>query len=336
VYSKPSTSWQLVRQYNLGYDYSLTPDTMTCPSSCSAANTAYHKLTLKSIQRVGNNGAGALPATTFGYGAFGYANANGANWMAGGWNRLTSVNNGQGGTLSFAYANVGQAANYGLLANNRRVTSKTIGDGQGHSYSWTYSYGTPNINSLGTTRGPQSPWSYGTYGTQAYPNAAELYYNAFVDTSHDSQDWLAHKHLKEFRGHAYVAEVDPSGAQTEHWFYQGEAWDHCVPTAEGGAILGDACFQRLRNGAFLKGREYQTRVRASAGGTLLHESVHWFSVAFADYSSTPLAGLWNAFTYESQTDEKQYEGAATQVTKTTKTFYNTGCTADTIATVTAS
>jgi hypothetical protein len=49
--SNSAGAWQLVRQYTLGYDYSLTPDTMTCPSSCSAANTAYHKLTLNLFAR---------------------------------------------------------------------------------------------------------------------------------------------------------------------------------------------------------------------------------------------------------------------------------------------
>src|SRR5438552_13114811 len=109
------------------------------------------------------------------------------------------------------------------MVNQRRVMSRTLEDGQGHSASWSYRYGTPNVNTLGTTRGPQSPWSYGNYGTRAYPNSAALYYNAFSDVLHNNIAWLAHKPLKEFRGHDYVAEVDPSGAQIEHWFYQGAA-----------------------------------------------------------------------------------------------------------------
>jgi hypothetical protein len=108
VWANPAGTWQLVRQYNLGYDYSLGPDVMSCPSTCSAV-TGYPKLTLKSIQQIGNDGTSALPATSFGYGPFSYANANGRNWVGGSWNRLTTINNGQGGVATLAYANTGRS-----------------------------------------------------------------------------------------------------------------------------------------------------------------------------------------------------------------------------------
>jgi RHS repeat-associated protein len=346
VWSKPAGSWQRVRQYLLRYaaaSSSLTPDQPLCPSSCSA-NSAYPKLTLMSITRVGAyDGAPstlpALPATTFGYGGFSVVQ-NGHTWPGGGWNRLTSINNGQGGTLTLAYANVGQVVNNTLMDNTRRLTSRTLSDGRGHSYTWSYSYGTPNVNTLGATRGPQSPWGYGSWGTQAFPNSAALYYNAFTDVAHNSQDWLAAQPMREFRGHDWMLETDPNGAQTRHFFYQGAASDHCIPTVSGAAIPSDACFQRLRDGELLKGKEYQTQVFAAGANVAtadpLQETDHSFSVLFESYTATPLSGLWKAFTLERQTDAQQAEGTATPVVATTKRFYNTNCTADTLATMQAS
>jgi hypothetical protein len=240
--------------------------------------------------------------------------------------------------VTLAYANVGQVANSPLMENNRRITSRTLTDGRGNSYAWSYSYRTPNVNSLGTARGPQSPWTlYGNWGTQSYPNSAALYYNAFTDVLHDSQDWLAQKPMKEFRGHDWVLETDPNGAQIKHWFSQGEASDKCVPTVTGGGITADACFQRLRDGEFLKGKEYQTKVFAVGANVStanpLQETDHAFVVVFFSYTNTPLTGLWRAFTAERQSDAKQFEGTTTPVVKTTKTFYNPTCATDTTATV---
>jgi RHS repeat-associated protein len=322
VWSNPAGSRQLVRQYNLAYDYSLTPDQPLCPSSCNA-NTAYPKLTLKSIQRVGNDGTSALPATTFGYGAFGVIAQGGVNYPAGAWNRLTSINNGQGGVLTLAYANVGQVLNNTLLYNQRRITGRALADGRGNSYVWSYSYGTANVNTLGATRGPQSPWGYSNYGTQSYPNSAALYYNAFNNSATDNQDWLAHTPLREFRGHDWVQETDPTGARVKHFFYQGEASDKCVPAATGGAILADACFQRLRDGEFLKGKEYKTQVLSASGSALLQETAHRFMVQFIDYTSAPLIGLWRAVSFESQIDQKQYEGGSAPVGSSTRFCYDT-------------
>jgi RHS repeat-associated protein len=222
------------------------------------------------------------------------------------------------------------------MDNTRRITSRTLDDGQRPAYTWTYSYGTPNVNSLGTDRGPQSPWNYGNWGTTAFPNSAALYYNAFTDVLHDYQSWLAHKPLREFRGHDWVQETDPNGGRVKHYFRQGEAYNQCKPTATGGSITSDTCFQALVNGEFLKGKEYKTQVLPATGSALLQETIQSFGVAFYDYTSTPLSGLWRAFSWVSQTDLKQYETAGTSVVKTTKTFYNTGCTADTPTTITAS
>ncbi len=75
--------------------------------------------------------------------------ANGRYWAGGPWNRLTTVNNGQGGTITLAYANIGQAVNSPLLDNQRRITTRTLTDGRGNSYAWSYSYGTPSVNYAG-------------------------------------------------------------------------------------------------------------------------------------------------------------------------------------------
>ncbi|MFL5800699.1 MAG: polymorphic toxin-type HINT domain-containing protein [Roseiflexaceae bacterium] len=327
VWSNPAGTWQLVRQYNLGYDYSLRSDALIgtgcAPGQVKCPDNNYPKLTLKRIQRIGNNSTSALPATTFSYGAFSAPLVNGRYWAGGSWNRLTTINNGQGGTVTLAYANAGQVANSTLMDNQRRVTTRTMTDGRGNSYSWNYGYGTPNVNTLGTVRGPQSPWHYGEYGTQAYPNSAALYYNAFNDVLHDSQNWLAHKPMREFRGHDWVQETDPSGARVTHFFYQGAATDQCTPTVTGGAIGADACFQRLRDGEFLKGKEYRTQMLPASGSALLQETVNSFAVQFLDYTTTPLSGLWRAFTSTYQTDHKQYEGGATPLSSSTRYCYDT-------------
>src|SRR5262249_13430816 len=54
----------------------------------------------------------------------------------------------------------------------------------------------------------------------------------------------------------------------------------------------------------------------------LQETQHTFSVTFYDYG-IDISGLWRAFSVESQTDERTYEGSATitPVVKTTKFYY---------------
>jgi Beta-propeller repeat len=99
-----------------------------------------------------------------------------------------------------------------------------------------------------------------------HPLNGYLYYNAFFNTQ-NKLDRLVHPPLREFRGHDVVLETDPTGAQTEHWFYQGGAVDaagvptRCIPIATQGGILGDGCFKQLQAGEFLKGQEYHTCAR---------------------------------------------------------------------------
>jgi RHS repeat-associated protein/uncharacterized repeat protein (TIGR01451 family) len=355
VMSMQATSWELVRQYNLGYEtnsanYMLSDATRpndppgTCPNSeayCSDPN--YPKLTLKQIQRIGNDGSIALPATTFTYGL-----TRGANRDPNpAWNRLTSVNNGQGGTITFGYESISasQRSQYGdgwgtdLFLNNRRVTSKTVNDGQGqtwgHSYVWTYSYpitaynvtAPPAYNSLGTDMNASGP--------NANPNSAALYINKKYDRDpkNDHSSELVSKKETQFRGHAYVIEHDPNGNETEHWFYQGNGFDQygaaCTPDLDlyENDIYDDPCFQSMRKHEFLKGREYKTIAHASTvSGDKLSEVNHIFDYTFISegvdqYADDSYSGLWRAFSWESQTVEKAWEGASTPIEKTTNYTY---------------
>jgi len=338
VQSYVAGSWQLVRQYILGHASTLTSDGLVCTGSSCATNTAT-KLALTSIRRTGKNGT-LLPLTTFGYGGFAYTTgASGTNYPAGNWNRLTTVNNGQGGTLTFTYDSIGALLDKGLFVPNRRVSSKTVTDGVGHTYTWNYSYGAPNYNTLGVVRGQQAPswWGNSYYGPQDYPNSAALYYNAFYDQVHNYTTLLVHRNLKEFRGHNWVIETDQYGTKTRHMFYQGEAVDpagtfsKCIPSITGPNILTGLCFQKLQDGEFFKGREYLTQVFANGvpaddAHTPLHETKHTFAVAAnppVEYTVEPKSGIWRSFVYEAQTDEKTYEGVAGLVVdKMTKYFYD--------------
>jgi RHS repeat-associated protein len=341
VWSMQSSTWELVRQYNLGYEtnsanYLLSDSSRqnqplgTCPDNndayCSDPN--YPKLTLKQIQRIANDGTTALPATTFTYGL----NRGTAKDPNGDWNRLTVVNNGQGGTATFTYETISASLRpiYGtswgtdFFLNNRRVLTKVLTDGQNHSYTWSYSYPNsaygvatpPAYNSLGTSMSWQGP--------NDYPNSATLYFNKQLYDTQDNSSRLVIKKHSQFRGHAYVIETDPNGNETEHWFYQGDAG--CTPTATGESIDEDSCFLEILKREFLKGREYKTISHAgSVSAAKLSEANHTFSYVFLSAWSGDerLNGLWRAFTYESQTVQKAWEGAGSSLNKTTDYYYET-------------
>jgi len=290
---------------------------------------AYRKLTLRSLTRLGNDGTSALPSTSFSYGT----TRGTAKRAAGGWNRLISVNNGQGGTLSLAYANIAQVYYdrmpqptwYNLFFDRNRLTSKTVSDGRGNSSLTSYSYGEAAMNSLGTNNGGQGP--------NVEPNSAAL---VMWDKAGRPADTLAVGNQREFRGHSAMTEKTYDGPTTgapllawvEHSFYQGDVG--CTPAA---AATTDSCFVALRNEEFVKGREYLT-VWKSAAGARLKEVAHTFTSAFYPNTLAELSGsnvvwpeytrngLWRAFRYESQTLERQYEGSGTSVEKKTTYAYD--------------
>jgi hypothetical protein len=168
VWSMQAGTWELVRQYRFDYApwaSSLYSDSWVCTSgagACSdtggthAADPAYRKLTLTSVTQVGvhtlGQSAPALPAMTFTY----HTNRGTAKRANGGWNRLQTVNNGQGGTITFAYDHIAQVyfsrnprpAFFNKFFNVHRVKSKTVGDGLGNSYTWNYTYGEASVNTL--------------------------------------------------------------------------------------------------------------------------------------------------------------------------------------------
>lgn len=314
VLSKQNTTWELVRQYNLITDYSIYSDNTITTNNVLSADTAYPKLTLKGIQRIGKDGVTALPATTFSYGP----TRGTAQFVNGDWNRLTSVNNGQGGTSTFAYETIGAVMNNNLFANNRRIISKTNNDGRGNSYTTTYSYTGATYNSLGSILDNTQA------AVQAYANSAVLYYNEYWDLAHPNDAWLLHKPYKEFRGHAKVTERDANGNETDHYFYQGDAG--CNPTAVGNGILNDACFLQLRDREILKGKEYRTVQRQGTSSTMLREKGEFYTVEFYTYSSTPLAGLWRSFDYTNESFSVNYDpapaGGPTATVNRTKYYYD--------------
>jgi len=335
VSSMQASAWELVRQYNLGYVATCGQDG-TCLTEdylSSFTGTPTTKLTLTGTRLVGNDGTTSLPRTSFAYGTTRgtaeFANAD--------WNRLKTVDNGQGGTIAFAYEQIGVAvATSGNLSydptltpttfrNYRRVTSRTANDGLGtgpaHEFVTTYVYAKPALNSLGQalTNNPND--------MSTTPNSAALYANKYQDTSVPTQnheDDLVIGVRQEFRGHAYVRVTDPTGAQTEHWFYQGDAG--CTPrdaqgnlatggsASSGTGLYANACFQLMRDREFLRGREYRTRVvgTAAAGSPVLQDTTHTLAVQFYDYGIDGRLGIrsgqWHAWAYETQLEQVACEG----------------------------
>jgi hypothetical protein len=142
VRASVAVAWE--RRCILSYDYSLRSDERICPGSgCTTwlPNDTYPKLTLKSLQQIGSDGSSGLPAFTFGYNLDGGLSQN----SFGGWNRLVSFNNGQGGVLSLGYANIATATGNSLFTNRHRVIAKTMTDGRGNSPTWFYHYQNPRV-----------------------------------------------------------------------------------------------------------------------------------------------------------------------------------------------
>jgi RHS repeat-associated protein len=322
------SGYQTTGHYDLTYNTtSMLSDNFDC-CPIHAVQPLEYKMALHSIQRYGRDG-GSLPATTFTYGT----DIGTGTWPLGSWNRLTDVDNGQGGTVHFEYENIQTVLGDGyghLFKNNRRVTSKTEHSGTGQawdqSYTWIYNYQEPGdvtrpaYNTIGT--------SHSDLGPNTYPNSAIVYYGKLVDTPTDHSGDLVHKWRTEFRGHRYVAETDPNGNVTEHWFYQGDVRSDgtgCPITATGNAILTDACWLAIRDTEQFKGKEYKTIVHdGSVSGPKLTETDHTYAANWIKYgydSDESWAGIWRFFTYESQTQDKAWDSSASPLTKTTTYTY---------------
>ncbi len=228
------------------------------------------------------------------------------------------MDNGQGGTVGFAYQQIGQAASKLIFKNYRRVTGKTVADGRGNSYPWSYQYSSPMLNTLGTSVIPGDP-----NATSATPNSAALYLNyTWIPNSFGAvANHLLTQANESFLGHAWAKEVRPDGSWSEHWFRQGDAG--CTPTATGGNIANynnDSCFVLLREREFLRGKEYQVEQKA-ANGALLSRTESTFGVSFLDYTS-PEIGVWRAWTFPLATYASAFEGGGTPTVKTTNYAYD--------------
>ena len=309
VSSMPTSTWNLVREYDLGYaapSNSMFSDYWACLTQLCVPGTPgswkpdpTRKLTLASVIHKGNDGVTAVPTTTFTYditpgdGSSPYPKAS--------WNRLTSADNGYGGKVAFSYASVGAVEGTTLFVNNRRIISKKLYNGQLDSaaqpinYTWNYSYTHPAVNWRGHSNDGQ--------GAEP-PNSARLVY-AYWDGYPEK---LARHDAGEFRGHRLVTETNPLGYQTEHYFYQGDPSDVML---SGGTFCNyyftspvDPCYLPLREREFLVGREWRTVARGTAGSNPLSEVKHYSTAAVIDVGihdpNGADSGLWHAFSYDRQ------------------------------------
>ncbi len=329
VLSRPDNTngWQLVKQYNLFYAPqsggaipNMKSDSWDCSSTarpCTSwdSRNAVDKLTLWKIEQRANDGLATLPATTLTYGT--NPGNTSSPYPNGDWNRLISADNGQGGRVVFTYQNVGdRQANAGQVnatnfINNRRVDTKTIYDRNSLVGTWSYTYTHPILN----LRGGEN---------NELPNSATYYYSYKLNQVAN----LAHAGGKEFRGHSMVIETDPTGAKTEHDFYQGDIADvsgcnRQLNPSNPSDPTTDVCFAPLRDREFLKGMEYRTVAKDSSGNAM-SATQHSYAVNFYDMGmdqAAPYAGLWYAWNYENQTVETSYASGLSR-SKTTNYYYD--------------
>jgi len=324
-YQDVEAAWELVRRYQFGYNWETHCDQTIQPNN--QQNADCERLTLKSVQLLGKDGTAALPATTFAYGT----DRGTGNWPNGNWNRLTGVNNGQGGTVAFAYEQIGPTVNNGhtnqtIFHNRRRVTTKTVGDGRGQNAVWGYQYADPALNTHGWAVDPGDP-----NNTQEYPNSAILFLNRSYtsDAPQANIPYLVTPLYSEFRGHSSVTETDPSGTRRVHWFYQGSARPgvdpQCVPNPHGSdlaAYEGDQCYVDLRYREFLKGREWRTETQRPGDNAAMTRTETRYDVFFKGYGQQAVNGVWQAWSYAASVRMGTFEGTGTGVYKTTNYDYN--------------
>lgn len=352
VQSWPSgaTDYQTIRNYHLTYASAAT--------SVQTDVTAGQKnLTLLNIeQRDQNyqtiNSPGAPSPTPFKT-SFTYGMTQGDPVTPNpGWNRLLTIDNGRGGKLTFTYGHVWQQ---GATPNNS--------DSYTAYYQNYYRVTQAKAEDLaGTSQPALTTYDYGAAGNATVnddAHAATVLYARYAPGGlGDSTDYLTHAVRREFRGHATVIERVYDGGTTaapllrtnQRWFYQGNssaAGDPaatCAPPLVSGVVdTTSACFQWMKKYEGLRGRAYREDVGTSA--TALVRTIHTFAridMPFyggdagdaGDSIYYQRAGLWRAFSYETQT-ETQTLGAATLV-HTIKSFYNFNCNADDATSVTAS
>jgi len=246
----------------------------------------------------------------------------------GGLYRLHTADNGEGGTVTFTYEDIGQVlrpSDYVQaypFSNYHRVTSRAVADGRGNTTTTTYAYENPEMNSLGSIA------DLNGHDPNALPNSAKLFYAA--NGSVYGGGILAVPARTEFRGHRSVTVTDAAGNSTKHAFYQGDLTDagqaSCtLPTTVANPITNtDACFGQLRTNEFFVGREYRVETYASGSTTALTAVTHALTLhgpSLGCQASQCDAGLWQGWLYENTKTETVQEGGAAGATKTTRYTY---------------
>lgn len=315
-----------VRSYYLGYDDG-SRILLSDSSFGNAPDPTTPKYTLTSVTLTGRDGTTATPTTTFTYGI----DRGSAPAPNGDWNRLTKVDNGQGGSVAFTYESIG--VQHPLFNNYRRVTKKTVSDGRTAPAEWLYRYSNPELNTVGrsidTLRPPEQEPQYS-------PNSAALYLNRYWLIGYISYDFnVLRRQNTEFRGHRTSTEIAPNGRQIVQYFYQGDTEDDPRDPAHGCApnpVLvngdnlatynNDPCFQLLRDNEFRVGRAYRTEVRGpeSAGSPLLSRSERTYALDQREMVGVRSEfGLWHAWVYLQQEVETVFENGEGTASKTTTT-----------------
>ncbi|PZS06134.1 MAG: hypothetical protein DLM69_00415 [Candidatus Chloroheliales bacterium] len=340
VNSNPDGSgWQLMRRFDFSY-YPDDPALTTC--SDYSANQTYDpgstKLTLKNIQRASSGQSVAiqlLPATAFTYGPC--SSRGNGRYPNPGWNRLTHVDNGEGGSLDLAYEDIGAAINWSidhLFDYNQRVVARTLMDGQSHGnpptpdrYTWSYVYQHPAYNWLGNA--DPKPYPVGEI-----PNSAPLWYNQYILHAPLTDEIYAK--ASQFRGHSVVTETDPLNNLTVHYFYQGDIG--CSPNPSD--PYNPACsYNNLRDRQPLIGREYRTKRYGGSvpngpnfpSRALLSQVDHSYQVCTNDLGTgSGESGVWRSFSAESQTVQTSYDqwGMNPRIKTTNYSYDVTACTYD--------
>jgi RHS repeat-associated protein len=176
--------FRILRSYTLNQDY----------STVLGPNSEYSHLTLRSITpwgKVQASGAQAqLPTTTFEY--------YGRTADMGDWGHLYSAKNGYGGEVRFYY----DRAAVDMHESYRRVSGKRIRDGL-------------------------APVVADEFSNQSLPHDALSMYeyrgatpNGYNITGEGTTEKPLHPTDTEFRGYAWVREIDPSGQAVDHYFNQ--------------------------------------------------------------------------------------------------------------------
>lgn len=180
--------FKILRSYALNQDYSITLGPETSPGSGIGQ---YPHLTLRSITPLGKeNAPGAqaqLPTTTFEY--------YNRTFPEGDWGHLSSAKNGYGGEVRFYYDRAADDSNEFY----RRVRAKRIKDGLGTAAP------------AGQSNPNDALYTYEYRG--ATPNGYNI-------SGESAQAKALHSTDTEFRGYAWVRQIDPSGQAIDHYFNQ--------------------------------------------------------------------------------------------------------------------